>query len=255
MTRISHEANHLRVVLDRPDRRNTIDEDLLQELDCALTEAESDPNCRVFVLSAIGDDFCAGMAVDASYLDGAATESTPGGDVADDGTELPYWRLLSRFTTTGLLTVALVDGEVTAGGVGLVAACDMVLAGERAGFRLTEALFGMLPAMALPFIVRRTGQQRAFTSALLTQRYGAADAATIGLVDRLGPSADSLLRPLLVGSRRVDRATVLAIKGYRHQLYPVPEHLGSLASSAFRERIATAGVLSSMARLKSELGD
>jgi polyketide biosynthesis enoyl-CoA hydratase PksH len=243
MTLVDHAVHHVRVTLDQPERRNTIDDAFLADLDRALTGAEAATDCRVFVLAAVGADFCAGMALDTSYSDGAADEGT-----------LPYWQLLSRFTTTDLVTVALVDGAVSAGGVGLVAACDVVLAGGAASFRFTEALFGMLPAMALPFVARRIGAQRAFTAALLTERYGPQEATAMGLVDRCGPSAERLLRPLLIGCRRVDRRTVGALKDYRRQLYPPPAHHPATAFRAFHERLAAPGVRDTMARLKRELG-
>src|SRR5689334_13805039 len=207
MTIVQRGAGHVRVNLDRPVRRNTIDDSLLTELADALTAAEGAPDCRVFVISALGEDFCAGMDLSASHEDHTGSG------------ELPYWTLLRRLATTELVTVSLVDGAATAGGVGLAAACDVVLAGERSTFRLTEALFGLVPAMALPFVARRTGEQQAFTSTLLATEFDAAEAVRAGLADRAADSAEQLLRPLLVSLRRVDRGTVAALKSYRGSLF------------------------------------
>jgi polyketide biosynthesis enoyl-CoA hydratase PksH len=212
-------------VLDRPGRRNTIDEAMLAALDNALTAAESSSDNRVFVISATGEDFCAGMDL------GTAP---PAGPV---GGELPYWKLLRRLTTSPLVTVSVVDGAATAGGVGLAAACDVVLAGRDARFRLTETLLGLVPAMALPFVVRRTGEQRAFTAALLADDIDAEAALGLGLVDRVGASGQELLRPLLVGLRRVQRETVAALKNYRNTAFGWRDDLGTVAGQAFLDRL------------------
>ncbi|MFI6099280.1 enoyl-CoA hydratase-related protein [Lentzea sp. NPDC051213] len=241
MTIVQRGAGHVRVILDRPVRRNTIDHDLLAELADALSAAEAAPDCRVFVISALGEDFCAGMDLSASHEDHAG-----------DG-ELPYWTLLRRLTTTELVTVSVVDGAATAGGVGLAAACDVVLAGTRATFRLTEALFGLVPAMALPFVARRTGEQTAFTATLLATEFDAEDAVRTGLADRCADSAEQLLRPLLVSLRRVDRDTVGALKSYRGKVFGWPEDIGSTAAGAFLGRLGTPGVRERMTGLKNAL--
>nr|WP_311948084.1 enoyl-CoA hydratase-related protein [Halomonas piscis] len=240
MTRIHHKPNHIRVVLDRPERRNTITDTLLADLDRAVTEGEATSDCRTLVISAEGADFCAGMDLDASHAD------------ADDA-ELPYWTLLRRLTTSDLVTVAMIDATATAGGVGLAAACDVVLAGRRATFRLTETLFGLIPAMALPFVARRIGEQRAFTATLLAETLDARTAAETGLVDRLAPTAEEALRPLLIDLRRVRPDTVAALKAYRAKLFPWQPDLGDVARQAFLERLAEPGVRQAMSDLKAAL--
>ncbi|GGU32373.1 enoyl-CoA hydratase-related protein [Lentzea flava] len=241
MTLVQRGGGHVRVILDRPARRNSIDDELLGELSAALTAAEAAPDCRVFVISALGEDFCAGMDLSASHEDHAGED------------ELPYWTLLRRLASSSLVTVSLVDGAATAGGVGLAAACDVVLAGARATFRLTEALFGLVPAMALPFVARRTGEQQAFTATLLATEFDAAEAVRIGLADRSGDSAEQLLRPLLVSLRRIDRGTVSALKSYRSSVFGWPEDLGAVAAGAFLDRLAAPGVRERMSGLKNAL--
>jgi polyketide biosynthesis enoyl-CoA hydratase PksH len=231
--------------LGRPRRGNPIDDTLLVGLTDALDAAERDPDCRVLVVSATGPDFCVG-----TDLSGGAPNVLP--SVVG---ELPYWRLLERLGNSPVITVALVDGAATAGGVGLACACDLVLAGPNASFRLTEALVGLVPAMALPFVVRRIGQQRAFVATLLAEEFDAAAAVTAGLAD-LGPApASTLLRQTLVALRRLDRATAAALLGWRGRLRRSDPELGVDASQllvdrltdpavrARLERLATAGVM------------
>lgn len=235
----------LRAELNRPERRNPIDATLLAELSAALDQAEADPACRVFVLSSTGTDFCAGT----DLSDGAPEpEGLP-----DGREELPYWTLLDRMTRTPLVTVALVDGRATAGGVGLAAACDLVLAGGRATFRLTEALVGLVPAMALPFVARRTGEQRAFAATLRAEEFDAEAAVAAGLADLTGPDAEPLLRRVLAGLGRVDRGTAAALKDYRARLFPRDEDLGRDASRRLLDRFADPACRALLGRL-SEVG-
>ncbi|MFJ3929947.1 MULTISPECIES: enoyl-CoA hydratase-related protein [unclassified Streptomyces] len=231
----------LGAVLDRPERRNPIDAELLTSLARALDQAESDPDCRVFVLSSTGEDFCAGTDLTGGDL-------TP--EPLPDGAELPYWTLLERLTRSPLATVAVVDGRATAGGVGLAAACDLVLAGERARFRLTEVLAGLVPAMALPFVARRIGEQRAFAATLRAEEFDAGAAHRAGLADLAGPRAENLLPPVLAGLGRTDRSTTAALKEYRARLFPRDAHLGHDASRLLIERFAAPGTGQLLARLR-----
>lgn len=224
--------------MDRPERGNTIDTALLTGLHTALDDAEGDAGCRVFVLAATGTDFCAGMDL---------TETAP--EIPADE-ELPYWRLLRRLATGPLLTVALVDGAATAGGVGLAAACDLVLAGAAARFRLTEVLLGLLPAMALPFVARRTGEQPAFRLALTATELDADAAVRIGLADQVAATAEDLLRPTLVSARRVDRGTTAALKRYRDEVFPLTRQAAVIAQRAFADRLTDPAVTRRMADLR-----
>lgn len=219
----------LRAELDRADRHNPIDSDLLNGLTAAVSAAENDPECRVLVLSARGDHFCSGT--DLSRTPPPSPDGAPGG--LPEGSTLPYWDLLERLTHTPVVTVALVDGGATAGGVGLAAACDLVLAGPRARFRLTEVLVGLVPAMALPFVARRTGEQRAFTAALLAEEITAREAVGDGIADATGPDGEDLLRRHLVRLSRVDRRTVGFLKGYRQRFFSWPDGLGHEAGNLF----------------------
>ncbi|MEU9129811.1 enoyl-CoA hydratase-related protein [Kitasatospora sp. NPDC048540] len=250
--RVTRGRGMLRAVLDRPERRNPIDDALLDGLAAALDRAEADPDCRVFVLSAVGEDFCAGTDLSGTDLSGggpsgagAAAERLP------DGAELPYWTLLDRLTRSQLVTVAAVDGRATAGGVGLAAACDLVVAGDRARFRLTEVLAGLVPAMALPFVARRLGEQRAFAATLCAEEFDAAAAHRAGLADLSGPDAESALRPLLARLGRTDRATAAALKDYRARLFPRDPGLGHEASQLLIERFAAPGARRLLDRLRT----
>src|SRR5204863_9100504 len=107
-----------------------------------------------------------------------------------------FFGLLRRFTTVGRVIVSIVDGRVTGGGVGLVAASDLVYATERSSFGLPEALWGLLPCCVLPFLIRRVGYQPAYAMALSTQPVSAQEALRSHLVDAVADDPTALVRRL-----------------------------------------------------------
>lgn len=93
---------------------------------------------------------------------------------------------MRQLAESSKIIVAKVQGKVNAGGIGLVAGSDLVVADNEASFALSELLFGLLPAMVLPFLIQRVGLQRAKLLALTTQPIQAAEAQRWGLVDEIG---------------------------------------------------------------------
>ncbi|WP_116041221.1 enoyl-CoA hydratase-related protein [Amycolatopsis palatopharyngis] len=220
-----------RLTLSCPDTHNRLSEEMLTELGDALADAESTAAVQVLVLAAGGDTFCAGMELD-------AIETT--------------WRrlivalgdLLHRIATSRLVTIALVEGAALGGGVGLLAACDQVVAGERATFRMTEVLLGLVPAAVLPVLARRTGHHSAFGLALTARELSGAEAVSMGLADVYGDEAE--LRRILRKLRAADPSALLALKEYYAELAPpvrrdelIMEVLGRrLADQAVHERLS-----------------
>jgi polyketide biosynthesis enoyl-CoA hydratase PksH len=119
-----------------------------------------------------------------------------------------------RMTRAPFITVSQVRGKANAGGLGFVAASDIVLADETAQFSLSELLFGLYPAMVLPFLVRRVGSQRAHYLTLMTQPFGARQAYEWGLVDAFEPQSEALLRRHLLRLSRLSRTAVRRYKSY-----------------------------------------
>ncbi|MEV0083436.1 enoyl-CoA hydratase/isomerase family protein [Saccharopolyspora sp. NPDC050642] len=221
----------VRVTLSSPGTGNRLDEPLLAELSAALTEAEATPGAQVLVLGAAGDAFCAGMA-----LDGLESAWRPRIEAVGE--------LLTRLTASPLVTVALVDGAALGGGVGLAAACDQVIAGPRAEFRMTEVLLGLLPATILPVVARRIGAHRAYGLALTAREVPGAEAVGLGLADATG--GEDELRRVLRRLRAADPGALAAFKAYYAELFPplppeelVVEVLGRrLADAQVHQRIA-----------------
>lgn len=149
--------------------------------------------------------------------------------------------LLTGLRDSPLVTVAAVDGVATGGGVGLAAACDFVLAAPGAGFRLTEALVGLVPAVIWPFVAARMGTGTVFRSALLATRLEAAAAVRLGLADEVVADLDGWLRELALALRRAPRDVVPDLKACRRGLAEAQ------AYQLFRQAVADPAVRRRMA--------
>ncbi|MER7274096.1 enoyl-CoA hydratase-related protein [Dactylosporangium sp. NPDC000244] len=222
--RLRGEGAVLTVTLDRPREQNSITPGLMADLHGALDRAEADPGCRVVVLRAEGSAFCSGMDLHAAA---AGTD-----DLAAHGGER-FLGLLKRLTTVERIVVSCVDGRASGGGVGIVAASDLVHATPASQFGLPEALWGLLPCCVLPYLIRRVGFQRAYAMTLSTLPVGAADAARCGLVDELAEDPEPALRRLLVRATKLDGTTIGDLKRYFRRMWIVSEEMEADAVREF----------------------
>ena len=164
------------LTLNRPEVHNAFDDALIARLTRALEDAGASEDVRVVVLAGTGKSFCAGA--DLAHMKKAAGFSEAE-NIAD---AQALARLLMVLGGLPKPTVALVQGPAYGGGVGLVSACDIALAAERASFALTEVRLGLIPAVISPFVVRAIGESHARRFMLTGERFGAATALRIGLV-------------------------------------------------------------------------
>lgn len=231
----------LRVRIDRPEADNSIDATLTRELAEVLAEAEADDGIRVLVLAGGADVFCSGLDLDSVR----AATPRPGELRADAEA---YYDLLRAMSGGSQAVVALVEGRVNAGGVGLVAASDLVIAGSRASFALSELLFGLLPACVLPFLARRVGVQRARQLALTTQAIGVDEAHRWGLVDEWDEQPEQLLRRRLLRLSRLDAAAVGRLKRYVGELDPLSAETRELAVGTIASLLADASIRGAIRR-------
>lgn len=156
----------------------------VQELLLAIDAAARDHTVRTITLAGSPGVFCRGLDF-AELLHKADDHSRTQRLAAID----TFGRLLWTLRSTTKPTIALVDGPALGGGVGLAAACDVVLSSERASFALPEVLFGLLPAMILPYLLERMAAHRARLWALTGLSRGPREALADGLVDVVVSSA------------------------------------------------------------------
>jgi enoyl-CoA hydratase/carnithine racemase len=184
----------------------------LGELTELLGEAERTPSCRVLVLEGTAGTFCRGMDLSALCADPARHVAVGARQFAD---------CLLGLRGSSKLVLSLVDGVALAGGVGLVAAADLVLCTRASTFGLPEVVLGLLPAMVMPLLLERMLPQQARAFALGGTSIDAAAAQSIGLVDRVVESAAELeqaLRTALRTALRLRPEAVARLKRLTRQL-------------------------------------
>lgn len=173
-----------RLTLNRPDKRNALNAELIAALKAALREADADASVRVVALEGAGKDFCSGA--DLSALRKIAESSTM--QNLEDVDELAELFLLPRRMRKPV--VACVRGRALAGGCGLATACDLVVAAETAEFGYPEVRIGFVPAMVMAILRRNVSEKRAFELIVRGQPVAAAEAERIGLINHVWPDAD-----------------------------------------------------------------
>lgn len=192
-------AGVVQVTMSRPAVFNAFDEAMIAELDTAFTQLAEDTSVRVIVLAGDGKHFSAGA--DLQWMQRASTASREWN--LEDARR--FAAMLARIENCPKPTVARVQGAALGGGVGLACACDIAIATENASFAVSEAKFGILPAVIGPYVVNAVGKRQARRLALATTRITAAEALAIGLVQRvvavdaLDAAVDATITELLAG--------------------------------------------------------
>ncbi|CAN5559353.1 enoyl-CoA hydratase/isomerase family protein [soil metagenome] len=187
------------VTMARPAVFNAFDEVMIAELDAAFAELGADPAVRVIVLAGEGKHFSAGA--DLQWMQRASTASREWN--LDDARR--FAAMLSRIDACPKPTVARVQGAALGGGVGLACVCDIAIAADNASFAVSEAKFGILPAVIGPYLTNAVGKRQALRLALTTSRIAVPEALAIGLVqqvvalDQLDAAIDATVKELLIG--------------------------------------------------------
>jgi methylglutaconyl-CoA hydratase len=174
------------ITLNRPDKRNAITYELIEDLLGALREV-AHSNAQVLILTGAGKAFCSGMDLEnLKTLIGRSPEQS----LEDSRTMASLFRTLYDFPKP---TIAAVNGAAIAGGTGLATLCDFTLAVPEAKFGYTEVRIGFVPAIVSTFLLRQAGEKIARDLLLTGRLFDAAEAQRIGLVTEI-VSADLLLQ-------------------------------------------------------------
>lgn len=188
------------VWLNRPEVHNAFDEVTITELTQCLKSLNADDTVRVVILGGRGTNFCAGA--DLRWMRRMATFSEK--ENIADAERLAT--LLHTLATLNKITVARVQGAALAGGMGLVAACDIAIASQTASFGTTEVRLGLIPATIAPYVIAAIGTRAAQRYFLSGERIDAATALQLGLVhevsaiESLGIQLNALIAALLSGA-------------------------------------------------------
>ncbi|WP_343601158.1 enoyl-CoA hydratase family protein [Mycobacterium sp.] len=204
---------YARLTLNSPANRNALSAELVGQLHQGLRDAAADAQVRAVVLGHTGTTFCAGADL------GEASGGDPIEAAAGRARDLAA--LLRAIVAAPLPVIAAVDGHVRAGGMGLVGACDIAVAGPRSTFALTEARIGVAPAIISLTLLPKLSARAAARYYLTGETFGAAEAAAIGLITQAVDDVDAAVAGLvadvgrgspqgLTASKALTTAAVLA---------------------------------------------
>jgi methylglutaconyl-CoA hydratase len=189
------------LTLDRPEKRNALRREIIEELLDCVQQVSADEDVRVLVMQATGKVFCAGM--DLGQMQERARSANAAAEWQQDSQV--YCDLLCRLVSLDIPVVACVQGPALAGGMGLVLACDMVIATEDTFFMLPEPMRGITAAMVTPLLLHRVGPGPASWMLLSNERVAAGN--SFGLchavvpADKLESRCHALIAAILGGSR------------------------------------------------------
>ena len=204
------------ITLTRPEVRNAFNDEVIRELTAAFQTAAAEPTVRAVVLAAEGPSFCAGA--DLNWMRRMA-DYTRAENLADAAALAEMLRVIY---TCPKPTVARVQGDVYAGGVGLVAVCDMAVSVDTAGFCLSEVKLGLIPATISPYVIRAMGARAAHRYFLTAERFSAAEAHRIGLIHEV-VSADQLDAKVTELTQALCNASPNAVRSCKALLHDVAE--------------------------------
>jgi methylglutaconyl-CoA hydratase len=195
-----------RVLLNRPAVRNAFNAETIAALDRAFTELGADDDLRAIVLGGHGKAFCAGA--DLGWM-----REMAGYDWEQNRTDAQALAdMLATVYDCPVPVVGRVHGDCYAGGVGLAAVCDVLVAAEGVGFCLSEARLGLLPATISPYVLRAMGEQAARRYFVTAERFDASRAHGLGFVhelctaDALDATVDAVVTSLVANGPRATRA-------------------------------------------------
>ena len=184
---LAYEGAVATITLNRPDKRNAISFELIDDLLQALDEV-SKSDAIVLILTGAGKAFCSGM--DLENLK-SLLGRTPEQNLSDSETMVQLFRALYEFPK---VTIAAVNGPAIAGGTGLALLCDFTLAVPEAKFGYTEVRIGFVPAIVSTFLLRQVGEKQARDLLLTGRIFGSDEALRMGLINEIVPPESLLAR-------------------------------------------------------------
>ena len=232
------------ITLNRPDKRNAISYELIDDLIRALDEVNKS-SARVLILTGAGKAFCSGMDLDNLK---ALIGRTSAQNVEDSRTMVSLFRSLYEFPKP---TIAAVNGPAIAGGTGLALLCDFTLAVPEAKFGYTEVRIGFVPAIVATFLLRQVGEKMARDLLLTGRIFDAAEALKMGLINEIIPPEKLLDRARELAAQLAANSPLSLFNTKRllteharaeldaHIEAAVRENAGIRESADFREGIAS----------------
>lgn len=232
------EDSILTLTLNRPEKRNALNDGLIESLKTALREANKDKSLRAIVIKGEGKDFCSGA-------DLSALQKISESDIIENLEDAESLKdLFSLMRTAQIPIIAAVHGRALAGGCGLATACDIVLATETAQFGYPEVRIGFVPAMVMAILRRNLSEKKSFE--LITQgfNFSATEAENMGLINRVFPDEgyEENIQKYVSVYRKVSRSAVVLSKKLLYQM----------DGMAFDEALTIGAEVNAIARLTED---
>ena len=210
----SLEGSVVRITINRPEKRNALNDLVIGGIKDALSAAEASEAVRVVVLTGAGTDFCSGA-------DLSALQKISGASVAENAADArSLMELFTCMRNLSLPIVAVVRGRALAGGCGLASAADIVLAAASARFGYPEVKIGFVPAMVMAILRRNVSEKHAFELLTRGGEISAKEAQELGLVNRVfsDDSFDDDVMAYLEGFEKLSKSAVALTKSLLYQI-------------------------------------
>ncbi len=210
----SVENSVARITLNRPEKRNALNDELVRALKDSITAAAEAESVRVVLISGAGPDFCSGA--DLAELQKISEASVS--ENIDDARSLMELFMLMRQVSVPI--VAAVRGKALAGGCGLASACDIVIASENARFGYPEVKIGFVPAMVTAILRRNVSEKRAFELITRGAEISAAEAKQLGLINQVlsDENFDAEVTAYARGFEKMSKSAVALTKALLYQM-------------------------------------
>ncbi len=202
------------ITLNRPEKRNALNDALINELKTALREADKDETLCAIIIKGAGKDFCSGADLSALQK---ISESSVLENLEDAENLMELFSLIRKIK---IPVIAAVHGRALAGGCGLATACDVVLASESARFGYPEVKIGFVPAMVMAILRRNLSEKRSFELITRGFDFSAADAEKFGLINHVfsDENFESEVSKFAAEYAKVSRSAVILSKKLLYQM-------------------------------------
>jgi methylglutaconyl-CoA hydratase len=226
------------ITLNRPEKRNALNDALIKAVKSALRAADADETLRAVVVRGAGSDFCSGA-------DLSALQKIAESDVLENLRDAEnLLELLAMIRKLKIPVVAAVHGRALAGGCGLATACDIVLASKSARFGYPEVKIGFVPAMVMAILRRNLPEKRSFELITRGFEFSADEAETFGLINRVfaDDTFDEDVKNYVAAYEKVSRSAVVLSKKLLYQM----------DGMAFDAALETGAEINTIARLTED---
>lgn len=206
------------ITMNKLKERNSIDSLFIKKFNESVTYLENLDECKVIVIEGQKGFFCIGMDLN------AFTQSQ---DTDEEIIPLPeeYMMLMKRISRLSKVVIGKIDGQVIGGGVGIAMVCDYIVASPQTVFSLPEAIWGLLPAMVAPYLIRRVGYWQAYKMAITTVPVGADEALKCRMIDEISLDLNKSIIKISKRLCRISPDTVEEIKSFFSEMWIIDKQM------------------------------